>query len=111
LISAFEKKYPGRPYQTGHTRRHSDGRLIEIDFETDNAIIELKKGSGKGLGRQITDRRDCGMNPQDKPVIGYSASGLGKHSRAEINKRGGIAAEQADLDTLINVLAPDPKKK
>ncbi|WP_437619298.1 RHS repeat-associated core domain-containing protein [Sorangium sp. So ce1151] len=109
LIAAFEKKYPGRPYSSGHLRKHSDGRELEIDFETDNAIIEVKGGSGKGLGRQIKDRRDCSVNPHGKPVIGYSASGLGKHSRAEIEKQGGIAADRNDLDALMDAIAPNKK--
>ncbi|WP_437585606.1 RHS repeat-associated core domain-containing protein [Sorangium sp. So ce1000] len=109
LIAAFEKKYPGRSYSSGHLRKHSDGRDLEIDFETDNVIVEVKGGTGKGLGRQIKDRRDCKVNPHGKPVVGYSASGLGKHSRAEIERQGGIAAERKDLDALMAAIAPDPK--
>lgn len=53
FIERFRKKYPGREYKSGHKLQHSDGRFIEIDFETDNVILDFKRGNGKGLTRQI----------------------------------------------------------
>jgi RHS repeat-associated protein len=110
LVAAFQAAYPGRPFQTNHTQTHSDGRELEIDFETDNCIIEVKGGNGKGLGRQVTDRQDCSVNPEGKPVIGYSGDEIGKHARREVNSRGGIAADHRDMATLMAAIAPDPPK-
>jgi len=68
FIRQFEERYPGRKYQSGHNRKTSDGREIEIDFETDNSIIESRRVEAKGLTRQIGDRMDPAVTPRAKSV-------------------------------------------
>jgi hypothetical protein len=102
LANAIENRYPGSVLGLNIPRAGS-----EIDIETVNAIIEVKGGGGKGLGKQITDRLSGPLNPTGKPVIGY-ARNLGPFAAREINRRGGIAAGGAasTLDTLLDILAP-----
>lgn len=79
FIERFKERYPGREYKSGHKLQHSDGRNnIEIDFETDNAILEFKRGNGKGLTRQIIDRQDPMVNPNGKVVIGVPGSKMSR---------------------------------
>ena len=67
-----------------------------------NAIIEVKKGNGKGLTKQVTDRLDLGL-----PVIGFSPK-LGPSAMKSINGAGGITAGGAasSLDDLIELVKP-----
>ena len=104
LTKAIEERYPGHVIGVNFERGG-----LEIDIETRNAIIEVKAGRGKGLGRQVTDRLSGPANPEKKPVIGYSQQ-LGPHAAREINKRGGIAAGgvACDLEILLEILRPNP---
>lgn len=102
LANAIETRYPGHVQGVNVMRSG-----YEIDIETANAIIEVKGGNGRGLGRQITDRSSILVNPTSKPVIGY-ARHLGPHAMKEINQRGGIAAGgvASTLEILLDILAP-----
>jgi hypothetical protein len=107
FISEFKKKYPGRSYQSGHTRTHSDGREIEIDFETDNAIVEIKGGKGTRLTRQIKDRQDPAVNPDGKVCMGLACSskGMSKHVKKSVEDAGGLGS--GDMQEVIDVIEPD----
>jgi len=102
LANAIEARYPGHVLGVNIVRGG-----YEIDIETVNAIIEVKGGNGRGLGRQITARTSTLINPAGKPVIGY-ARNLGPHAMKEINQRGGIAAGgvASALEELLDILAP-----
>jgi len=104
----FEQKYPGRAYQTRHSRPHSDGRLLEIDFETDNAIIEFKGGNGAGLTRQIIDRMDPVLNPAGKVCIGVACSprGMSRFVRQGVEDAGGLGADWSQITIVLDSLAP-----
>jgi len=97
LANAIEQRYPGHVVAVNEFR---DG--VEIDIETQNAIIEVKSGNLSGIGQQITTRLQFG-----KPVIGYSPT-MTKWGAREINNRGGIAAGGgfSTLEDLLDVLAP-----
>jgi hypothetical protein len=71
-----------------------------------NAIIEVKSSAGGGITPQVRRRiRDESVNPEGKPVIGYSPN-LGPRAAAGINAIGGIAATGRDYETLLVVLRP-----
>jgi len=108
FIRQFEERYPGRKYQSGHNRKTSDGREIEIDFETDNSIIEFKAGRGKGLTRQIGDRMDPAVNPEGKVCIGVAcdAKGISPHVRKGIDGAGGVGASGDQVGDVLDVIAP-----
>ncbi|WP_162259196.1 RHS repeat-associated core domain-containing protein, partial [Duganella sp. Root198D2] len=105
FVKEFEKKYPGRPYQSGHKRTHSDGRELEIDFETDNAIVEIKAGQGQGLSRQVKDRLDPSINPSGKVCIGLACDrkGFSIHAKKSVEKAGGLASDK--MQEVIDVIA------
>jgi RHS repeat-associated protein len=111
LVASIRKRYPEMDIKVGEKRAASDGRTLELDIELPHAIIEVKGNRGAGLGRQIEERLDPAFNPEGKPVIGYSAheKGLSSFTQAEIERRGGIAADKPNLETLLDILAPDPK--
>lgn len=105
FIEKFKERYPDREYKSGHTLQHSDGRSIEIDFETDNAIIEFKRGNGKGLTRQIIDRQDIGINPTGKVVIGVPGSKMSRFAQLDVEKAGGLMSN--DVDLILELIKPD----
>jgi RHS repeat-associated protein len=108
FVEKFKKRYPGRQFQSGHERQHSDGRRLEIDFETDNAIIEFKKGRGTGLTRQVKDRTDAGVNPDGKVCIGMACSpkGMSQFVKKDVESVGGLGASESDTDAILDILAP-----
>lgn len=101
----FEERYPGRDYKSGHTVIHSDGRELEVDFETDNSIIEFKEGKGKGLTRQVKDRMDSSANPQNKVVIGVSGKKSSPHVKRDIEAVGGLMSD--DIQIVLDIIKPD----
>ncbi len=108
FMHAFEKRYPGRPYEVSFERTHSvTGRKFEIDFETDNAILEFKAGNGSGLTRQIRDRTDVGLNPGGKTLIGVAGKrGLSGFVRDDVEKVGGLASDMKNVPTILDAIAP-----
>jgi len=106
FIQKFEKKYPGRKYKSGHFGVHSDGRNnIEIDFETDNVILEFKRGNGNGLTRQIKDRLDSKVNPNGKVVIGVPGKRMSRFAQRDVEKAGGLMTN--DIDLILELIKPD----
>ncbi|SHJ43543.1 hypothetical protein SAMN02745163_01962 [Clostridium cavendishii DSM 21758] len=106
FIEKFKEKYPGREYKSGHKLEHSDGRNnIEIDFETDNAILESKRGNGRGLTRQITDRLDPKINPNGKVVIGVPGSKMSRFAQRDVENAGGLMSN--DIDLILELIKPD----
>ena len=106
FIERFKEKYPGREYKSGHKLQHSDGRNnIEIDFETDNAILEFKRGNGKGLTRQIIDRQDPIVNPNGKVVIGVPGSKMSRFAQQDVENAGGLMSN--DIDLILELIKPD----
>jgi hypothetical protein len=90
-----------------HIRRHSDGRDIEIDFETDNAILEFKASGGSGLQHQLIDRTDIGMNPSGKTLIGVAGHrGLSRHVKRGLESNGFLASDMNNVPTILDVIAP-----
>lgn len=87
-------------------RTHSDGCQLEIDFETDNAIIEIKDGRGKGLSRQISDRLDSSVNPSGKVCIGlaWSSSGISPHAGRSIDQAGGLSS--SSMSDVVDLIKP-----
>lgn len=106
FIERFKERYPGREYKSGHKLQHSDGRNnIEIDFETDNAILEFKRGKGKGLTSQIIDRQDPMLNPNGKVVIGVPGSKMSRFAQQDVENAGGLMSN--DIDLLLELIKPD----
>ena len=106
FIERFKERYPGREYKSGHKLQHSDGRNnIEIDFETDNAILEFKRGNGKGLTRQIIDRQDPMVNPNGKVVIGVPGSKMSRFAQQDVENAGGLMSN--DIDLVLELIKPD----
>ncbi|WNS43280.1 hypothetical protein [Paenibacillus sp. MMS20-IR301] len=104
FIEKFKQEYPNREFDSGHKRQHSDGRDIEIDFETDNSILEFKAGNGNGLTRQVTDRLDSVLNPQGKVVIGVPGLKMSKHAAQSVEKAGGLMTN--DIKSLLELIKP-----
>jgi hypothetical protein len=104
IANAIEAEYPGHVVRVNEIIQDSSGLTItDIDIETQNAIIQVKSGTGGGLGRQITSSMRPEVNPTGKPVIGY-APRMSRHVIREVDGRGGIAT--GDLRTLLDILAP-----
>ncbi|RYZ17839.1 MAG: hypothetical protein EOO70_00785, partial [Myxococcaceae bacterium] len=114
FIKQFMARYPGRSFMAGHNRLTGDGdKHVEIDFETDNAVIEFKGGAGNGLQGQLDVRTDVGLNPAQKVLIGVATNDkgdgrMGLTVRRMLDEKNYIAADRFQIDTLIEVLAPDP---
>ncbi len=104
FINKFEDRYPNRDYQSGHIRQHSNGKEYEIDFETDNVIIEFKEGSGKGLTRQVSDRLDSTINPDSKVVIGVTGKRTSRHVQKDVEAIGGLITD--DIELLLDLISP-----
>ncbi len=104
FIRRFEERYPNRGYQSGHIGQHSNGKAYEIDFETDNVIIEFKEGSGKGLTRQITDRLDPLINPDGKVVIGVTGKRTSRYVQKDVEAIGGLITD--DIKLLLDLISP-----
>ncbi|OOO00699.1 MAG: hypothetical protein ATN35_06020 [Epulopiscium sp. Nele67-Bin004] len=106
FMERFSERYPDRDFESGHIRIHSDGREnIEIDFETDNVIIEFKEGNGKGLTRQVQDRLDPMINSEGKVVIGVSGSSMSPHVKKGVEEIGGLMTNNIEL--LLDLIKPD----
>ena len=104
FIQKFEALYPNRKYQSGHKRFHSDGRSLEIDFETDNVIIEFKKGKGKGLTHQVKDRIDPLVNPNGKVVIGVPGKRKSKFVQKDVEEAGGLYSQ--NVQDVLDLIFP-----
>jgi hypothetical protein len=102
IANLIETYYPGHVTDVGRKGTHSDGRVnMEMDIETQNALIEVKAGVG-GLAGQIADRIDPNLNPTNKPVVGVGA--MGKFAHDDVNCAGGIAV--TDLFDLLEIIDP-----
>ena len=108
FIRRFEERYPGRWFDSGHYRKRADGEWIEIDFETDNAIIEIKGNRGHGLTRQTRERMDPSVNPGGKVVFAIAdhKKGMGGHVRRGVEKQGGVGAGRDEIGDVLDVLEP-----
>ncbi len=103
FIQRFEQRYPGRSFKSGHDVTTVDGRLVEVDFETDNVIIEFKSNRGKGLSHQVIDRSN-----QGKVIIGVAGSskGISKHALKSIEEAGGLGASMRDIEIILDLIRP-----
>jgi len=101
--AAFRKRFPDRKLDRNVERTDSRGEEVEIDFETDEAIIEIKSGRGEGLVPQIKKRvNDKSLNPEEKVCIGLACKGMPKRRAEDISDAGGIPAES--IEDVLDVL-------
>ena len=72
---------------------HDAGGVLrtDLDIELDDAVIQVKSGSGKGLGAQVTRTQQT----TSKQVIVYGPD-LGKHVQAEARRRGALVFTSKD---------------
>jgi RHS repeat-associated protein len=98
LANEIERANPGHVVDVNVKLKRPDGSdLTDFDIELQNAVIEVKAGSGKGTGAQVSRI----MEATDKPVIVYGPD-LGGSVIQEVEKRGGLATRsRSDLTAVI----------
>jgi len=101
VATDIDSRHPGAVKGWGEDHMYNGE---QVDIELDNALIEVKRGNGSGLAKQIKARVDPSVNPNGLPVIGY-ASRMG-HARDSIKAAGGIAAGPGNWEDVLNMLAP-----
>ena len=78
-----------------------DGNVAaEFDIETQNSVIQVKSGGGKGLAKQIQRTQMV----TDKPVIGYGPN-LKPSVVRQIQREGNLVTKERDV--LLDVIRPD----
>jgi RHS repeat-associated protein len=100
LANKIEARYPGLVKGVNVKIYDDSGRVVaEVDIALQNANIQVKSGSGKGLTTQVLEtERLTGL-----PTIGYGPH-LGLHVVRGINQQGGIAT-RSESD-LLDIIAP-----
>ena len=91
----------------GIERRNANGDWIEIDIETNWAILEVKGDMGNDLPRQLSPMRiDSGLNPTNKPRIGVTRPRKSPHpnDRVDVEAEGGLIAGPSDWKDLLEIL-------
>jgi len=54
LANEIESRYPGHVVAVNKEVTTPDGNVVtEFDIETQNAVIQVKSGGGKGLAKQV----------------------------------------------------------
>ncbi len=103
----FADRFPGREFRVERSRKNSEGKNFGIDFETDNAIVEMKSNTGPRLQKQLLDRADPLLNPTGKVRVGlaFSERGIGPQVKKGIEKNAGLAGSRDDIDDLLEILA------
>ncbi|HEX2873267.1 MAG TPA: RHS repeat-associated core domain-containing protein, partial [Polyangiaceae bacterium] len=100
LANAIEKAYPGHVVGVNVPMRNAAGQLVtDADILLQNAVIQVKSGSGKGLTTQLLNTQGA----TNLPVIGYGPD-LGGSVVKGIQANGGLVTRDQDL--LIQLVAP-----
>ena len=92
LANSIEEAVPGKIIDVNVNAYTEAGvKRTDYDIELDDAVIQVKSGSGKGLGAQISRTQET----TGKKIIAYGPE-LGKHVQAEARKRGAIVFTSKD---------------
>ncbi|MEZ4786701.1 MAG: RHS repeat-associated core domain-containing protein [Flavobacterium haoranii] len=91
----------GIPYKKNQ-KFGPNGSIGEIDFETDNAIIEstISNGGKKDQVNKLVNNKL--MNPTGKPVIVHGPNYTNKLAIKDVEKEGGLVSNS--MDDLISVI-------
>jgi hypothetical protein len=101
LANEIESRYPGHVVAVNKEITTPDGNVAaEFDIETQNAVIQVKSGGGKGLAKQILRTQVV----TDKPVIGYGPN-LKPSVVRQIQREGNLVITERDV--LLDVIRPD----
>ena len=101
LANAIEIRYPDHVVAVNQEVTTPDGNVVtEFDIETQNAVIQVKSGGGKGLAKQISRTQTV----TDKPVIGYGPN-LKLSVVRQIQREGNLVT--TDRNLLLDVTQPD----
>lgn len=102
LANEIESRYPGHVVAVNKVIMAPDGNVVtEFDIETQNAVIQVKSGGGKGLAKQILRTQMV----TDKPVIGYGPD-LKPSVVKQIQREGNLVTTERDI--LLDVIQPHP---
>ncbi|MER8001774.1 putative T7SS-secreted protein [Streptomyces sp. NPDC095613] len=100
LVDEINARYPGHVRAQGIEIMGPDGKpLTDFDIVTDNAVIQVKTGSGKGALKQALTTQSL----TDYPVIVYLPEGRGSVIKS-LEQAGFMVTR--DKETLLDVLAP-----
>jgi hypothetical protein len=100
LANKIESRYPGHVVDVNVPIRDAAGNLVtDADILVQNAVIQVKSGSGKGLLRQILRTQAA----TGLPTVGYGPD-LGGAVVEGIEEAGGLVT--TDVEVLIEVIAP-----
>ena len=100
LANKIEARYPGRMVGVNRKIRDTRGRVVtEIDIELQNANIQVKSGSGKGLTCQVVKTQAI----SDKPIIAFGPN-LGRHVQRSAERQGVLVTTDENL--LLEVIQP-----
>jgi len=101
LANEIESRYPGHVVAVNKEVTTPDGNVVtELDIETQNSVIQVKSGGGKGLAKQIQRTQTI----TDKPVIGYGPN-LKPSVLRQIQREGNLVTTERHL--LLDVIRPD----
>jgi len=102
LANEIESRYLGHVVAVNKEVTTPDGNVVtELDIETQNSVIQVKSGGGKGLAKQIQRTQKV----TDKPVIGYGPN-LKPSVLRQIQREGNLVT--TELDVLLDVIRPAP---
>ncbi|MEU2560082.1 putative T7SS-secreted protein [Streptomyces longispororuber] len=100
LVVEISSRYPGHMKAQGIEINGPDGKpLTDFDIVTDNAVIQVKDGSGKGALKQALTTQAL----TDYPVIVYLPKGRGSVIKS-LEEAGFMVTR--DKETLMQVVAP-----